>query len=213
MINRLILIAFILQSLSVKATSFKLFPENLNTGNSLPAPGIISKFYGELQYGAATIYWKLYEEGTKSLFYIERSEDGKNFTALDRVASSDGINFQFKDSAPLPTGFYRVKAIGTDTVYSDIMRLSTLSGLPHVKVWPAKFDVVIHVEVNTAINETFTAVLTNSKGETLIRKEVNAEKGNSEIVFDDTVSFLYPDEYTITVTGLQYFYSQKLYKK
>lgn len=166
-----------------------------------------------MQYGTATICWKLYEEGSTSFFYIERSENSKDFTVLDRVGSTDGINFQYKDSLPLPTGFYRIKAVGTDTVYSDIIRLSTISGLPQVKVWPATFDVAIHVEVNSTIKETFTAVLTNSKGETLISKLMNAEKGNSQVIFDDTVSFLYADEYTMTVSGLQYSYSQKLYKK
>jgi len=213
MFNRLIMIAFLLQSLPAKATAYKLFLEKIAKIHSIPAPGIISKFYGELQYGAATIYWKLYEQASSSLVYIERSENGKDFTELARVSSSDGINFQYKDSVPLPTGFYRIKAIGIDTVFSDVIRMSTLSGLPHVKAWPAQFDVVINIEVNTAINETFVAVLTNSKGEKVISKEVNAEKGNSKVVIDDTVSFLYPDEYTLTVTGLQYTYCQKLYKK
>jgi hypothetical protein len=212
MVNRLIIAAFLLQPLLANATDYNLFTEKSIAGGHIP-PGIISKFYGELQHGAATIFWKLYEEGSSSLFYIERSDNGKDFTELAQVNSSDGINFQYKDSLPLPTGFYRIKATGRDTVYSDIIRMSTLSGLPQVKVWPALFDVVINVEVNTAINETFTAVLTNSKGETLISKELAASKGNSKMVLDDTVSFLYPDEYTLTVTGLQYSYSQKLYKK
>ncbi len=213
MLNRLILIAFLLQSFSATANSFKFFPKKFLPSAGKPLPGIISKFYGEVQYGAATIYWKLYDEGSNRFFYIERSENSIDFTELDSVGSTDGINFQYKDSLPLPTGFYRVKAVGTDTVYSDIIRLSTISGLPRVKVWPARFDVAIHVEVNSTIKETFKAVLTNSKGETLISKLMNAEKGHSQIVLDDTVSFLYADEYTLTVSGLQYSYSQKLYKK
>lgn len=213
MLKRLILIAFLIPSLSSKANFYPAFLNNAicPTVNSLP--GIISRFYGELRYGAATLCWKLYEEGSNRRFVVERSENGTDFKELADVTSSDGINFQYKDTLPLPTGFYRVKAISTDTVYTDIMRLSTLSGLPEIKISPTVFDVVINVEINSKINESFNLVLTNSKNEVIRSRSLNATTGVNKIVFDDVISFLYTDEYTMTITGFQYSYSQKLYKK
>lgn len=213
MLYRYILFAILLHSISTKANDLNFFSSTFNTKPLLPFPGMFSKFYGEVQYGNATIYWKLYEQGSNNKFFIERSENGNDYKELDSVSSIDGINFSYKDTIPLSTGFYRIKAIGKDTIYSDIMRLSTISGIPKVKVWPVLFDVVLNVEINSNIIETFTAVLTNSKGEEIISKEVTVEKGSSKIVFDNTISFLYPDEYTLTVTGLQYSYNQKLFKK
>lgn len=213
MLTRLILFAFLLSSITSKAHSNLTFLKNNISFPGKNVPGVISKFYGELQYGAATLCWKLYEEGSDRRFIVERSENGTDFKELAYVTSSDGINFQYKDTLPLPTGFYRVKAISTDTIYSDIMRLSTLSGLPEIKISPALFDVVINVEINSKINESFNLVLTNSKDEIISNRSLNASIGVNKVIFDDVISFLYADEYTMTITGFQYSYSQKLYKK
>lgn len=204
MLTRFISIIFLALSFSAKANIH--FPVK-------PVPGLISKLYGDVQFGTANIYWKLFEQPSGLHFIIQKSENGKDFTSLDTVKSNDGINFQYKDTLPLPSAFYRIKAEGHDTSYSDIMRLSTIEGLPHVKISPSLFDVVINVEVSCMINETFNIVLTNSRGEIVNQRELNAEKGPNKVVFDDTVSFLYADEYTITITGNQYSYFQKLYKK
>ncbi len=147
MLNKIILLAFLAQSFTIKASIDTPFPIKFVSNPGKASPGIISKFYGDIQYGAATLSWKLYEQQTNSLFFIERSENGKDFAELGTVSSPDGINFQYKDSMALPTGFYRVKSIGVDTVYSDIIRLSSISGLPEIKVWPLVFDVLITVEV------------------------------------------------------------------
>lgn len=211
MLTRIIFLALFVQSTIAKANECSHLKGNIFQPQ--PIPGLISKFYGEVQYGTATIYWKLYEQQTGNHFIIERSENGKDFRALDTVKSLDGLNYKYKDLVPLASAFYRIKNVGVDTVYSDIMRLSTLSGMPQVKISPSPFDVVINVEVNSMINETFSMVLTNSKGEVVNSRELNAEKGSNKVVFDDTVSFLYPDEYTMTVSGIQYLYTQKLLKK
>jgi hypothetical protein len=213
MLNKFILSFFLVQSFTANAGTSAPFPKKIISNSDKSSPGIICKFYGDIQYGAANLSWKLYEQQINSLFFIERSENGKDFAELSTVSSPDGINFQYKDTTALPTGFYRIKAIGTDTAYSDIMRLSTISGIPEIKVWPLVFDVLINVEVNSKINEVFNVVLTNSKGKVLSSRLVNADKGANNIVFDDGISFLYGDEYTMTVTGVQYSYSKKLYKK
>jgi hypothetical protein len=179
-------------------------------------PAVISKFYGELQYGTAFLYWHTYGQGTNSDFFIERSSNGKDFEIIGKVgntAGAGGASFQYKDTMPLPTGFYRIKTIQADTAYSDIMRLSSISGIPVVKVWPLVFDARITVEVSSQINEAFTITLTNSENKVLSSRMLNAEKGNNTVVFEDAISFLYADEYTMTVTGIEYNYSQKIYKK
>lgn len=214
MLKKIILFALLAQSFTTKANIDTPFSKEFIFNPEKSTLGIISKFYGDLQFGAATLSWKLYEQQNNSqYFFVERSENGKDFTELDTVSSIDGINFQYKDTMALPTGFYRIKAIGADTVYSGIMRLSSISGMPEIKVWPLVFDVLINVEINSKINESFNVTLTNSKGEILSSRLINADKGLNKIVFDDGISFLYGDEYTMTVTGVQYSYSKKLYKK
>ncbi len=206
----IILVAFLAQTFITKANQAYL---QLKTIAGKTGPGIISKFYGELQFGAATIYLKTYDQETTSQFIIERSSNGKDYEELGTVTSEDGFNFQYKDSMPLPTGFYRVKTIKADTAYSDVMRLSSISGVPHIKISPALFDAQITVEVDSKINESFNIELTNSEGKVLSSRLVNLEKGSNKIVFDDGISFLYADEYTMSVTGVKYAYTQKLHKK
>lgn len=212
MLKIIAFLLFLTQSFIVKA----------NDGGHISGPAVkfppadISKFYGELQYGIAFLYWKTYEQGCNCQFFVERSDNGKDFKVLgtvDNTASLDGTSFQYKDTTPLPAAFYRIKTIKADTAYSDIMRLSSINGIPGIKVWPLIFDARITVEINSRINEEFTITLTNSKSKVLSSRLVNAETGNNTVVFDDAISFLYADEYTMTVTGIKYNYSQKIYKK
>jgi hypothetical protein len=216
MFKKIIFLALLIHPFGTKASNG--FPNATSPAlyNFRLPSAIISKFYGELQYGIANIYWKAYDGELNSQFFIERSENGKDFeiiSAADSISTTDGLNFQYKDTKPLPTGFYRIKAVQADTVYSDILRLSSISGMPDIKVSPDVFDALITVEVNSKINEEFTISLTNSKGKILSSRLVNAEKGINKIVFDDGISFLYADEYTMSVTAVKYSYSQKLYKK
>jgi hypothetical protein len=207
---------FLLQSFILKANNgCTISMPAVFSQDKLP-PVVISKFYGELQYGIAVIHWKTYEEGSNSQFFIERSENGKDFEEIGRIentSSLDGINFKYKDTMPLPTGFYRLKTVQADTVYSDILRLSSISGIPSIKVWPLVFDALITVEINSKINESFTITLTDSKSKVLSSRLLNAEKGDNAVVLDDAISFLYADEYTMTVSAIKYNYSKKIYKK
>jgi len=216
MFKNFIFLAFLIQPFVTKAHSISFPEKNMSNGDKT-SPGVICKCYGEFYSGAATIYWKTYEGGTNSRFFIERSENGEDFKQLDSVTSADGINFIYKDTLPLPTGFYRVKAVPEDTIantiYSDVMRLSSLSGMPKIKVSPSLFDAQITVELDSKISEAFNIALTNSKGEVLSSRLVNAEKGANTIVFEDGISFLYADEYTMSITGIKYSFAQKLYKK
>lgn len=213
MFYKILLCAFLAQPFIATAHKTPQFLKIADTNSGKSKPAIISKLYGELQYGTATIYIKTYDQQTSSQFIIERSINGKDFEEMGTVSSTDGFNFQYKDTIPLPTGFYRIKTINEDTSYSDVMRLSSISGLPQIKISPVLFDAQITVELSSSINESFTLELVNSKGKVLSSRLVNVEKGPNTIVFDDGISFLYADEYTMSVTGLKYSYTQKLYKK
>lgn len=216
MVKNIAFLALLIHSFGTKASNGSPKGNPSAFYNSRLTPAVISKFYGELQYGTALLSWKTYGGELNSQFFIERSENGKDFETIsvaDSISTTDGLNFQYKDTRPFPTGFYRIKAVQADTVYSDILRLSTISGMPDIKVSPDVFDALITVEVNSKINEEFTISLANSKGKVLSSRLVNAAKGNNKIIFDDGISFLYADEYTMSVTAVKYSYSQKLYKK
>ena len=54
------------------------------------------------------------------------------------------------------SGFYRIKTIEKDTLYTDIIRVSFITGMPAIKIWPVPFDHVITVEIDSKIQEEFT---------------------------------------------------------
>lgn len=213
MLKRTFVFVLLLQSFLVKANSFPSDSKIQSCNIGISATGIFGKLYGDLQFGAATIYWRTYEQSNNSQFFIERSSNGKDYEVLGSVSSADGFNFMYKDSVALPTGFYRIKVIKSDTVYSDVLRLSSITGLPQINVTPVVFDALITVEIDSKINEEFNISLFNGKGEQISSRLVYAEKGKNKIVFDDAISFLYADEYTMSITGIQYSYKQTLYKK
>jgi hypothetical protein len=86
-------------------------------------PVVLSKFIGNMGKNfTVELQWETAQEQNSDVFVIERSTDGQNFTAIDRVpAAGNSVlprRYQYIDKAPPVTlnarSFYRLKQVDKD---------------------------------------------------------------------------------------------------
>jgi hypothetical protein len=85
-------------------------------------PVIITKFVGSLVKGNAVLYWSTSLEINSKKYVIEKSADGRNFSAIGEVAAAGGststISYSFTDNNTTAGGsFYRLKIVDIDDTY------------------------------------------------------------------------------------------------
>lgn len=112
------------------------------------------------------VQWQV-EEKAVADYSIEKSSDGRNYTAIGRVVSKgDGKNsYSFTESLPLTgTAWYRILQTDVDgrTSYSAIMQVNAAAGAA-VSVYPNPASRSISVTVPNALLNT-QAVLVNAAG-------------------------------------------------
>ena len=94
-------------------------------------PVTLSDFRAIKQNNAASLQWFTNMEQNSQSFIIERSADGKNFTAIGSVRAAGNSNsrkaYSYDDAAPLKgNNYYRLKQVDLDgkSAYSEIRTLN-----------------------------------------------------------------------------------------
>jgi Reeler domain len=98
-------------------------------------PVVLSKFVGSMDKNfTVLLQWETAQEQNSDVFVIERSVDGQNFTAIDRVMAAGNSalprSYQYADKAPPVTAnarlLYRLKQVDKDgkTAYSASVPIS-----------------------------------------------------------------------------------------
>jgi Reeler domain len=98
-------------------------------------PVVLSKFAGSMEKNfTVLLQWETAQEQNSDVFVVERSIDGQNFTAIDRVMAAGNSSlprsYQYTDKAPPVTAnarlLYRLKQVDKDgkTTYSASVAVS-----------------------------------------------------------------------------------------
>jgi hypothetical protein len=142
--------------------------------------------------------WKTASEENTASFTVERSADGKDFTAIGTVpaagSSQSEKRYSFTDAAPLPINFYRLRTTDKDQSYS----YSTVVVYRHTRstslqIFPNPVLQVLHVQRQGS--ERTTAQIADPAGR-IIQTFVLSE-GSS--VYSIDVSRLKPGIYVLLV--------------
>ncbi|MEO5999967.1 MAG: S8 family serine peptidase [Chitinophagaceae bacterium] len=116
-------------------------------------PVISEYFKGNTQGTVNNLTWKVSCSAGSASFYVERSDDGINFTSIGTVAAAQNscaLPFNFKDGNPM-TGqnYYRIKIKETsgDVVYTNILLLQNDNPLI-TRLYPTVISRGATVQVN-----------------------------------------------------------------
>ncbi|MBK8146105.1 MAG: hypothetical protein IPK62_14510 [Bacteroidetes bacterium] len=133
------------------------------------------------------------ESNTKN-FAIERSTDGKNFSAVgNTLASGNTIgktDYHFMDNisdiSTVSLIYYRVKLYDIDNSYrySNVITARPTNA-DDILVYPTLFSNSISIEYTAADQSSIDIIMTDAAGKTIIKKNYAVEKGFNRIKVDN----------------------------
>jgi hypothetical protein len=94
------------------------------------------RFTGETRNNQVNLNWTITESSNPHLFVVERSADGKNFTALAEVKAA-GTEYRYTDIAPFNgLSFYRLKMVDDNGLvkHSDLVSIKN-AGTNPIKIF------------------------------------------------------------------------------
>jgi hypothetical protein len=110
-------------------------------------------FTAKSSTSAVTLNWTIdAEENTKG-YEVERSTDGRNFSAIGVVAATGSRSYSFTDANPVSSAHYRIKALDNDGKfgYSIVLRVKGTESLVDIKAFfSSRNSLVIQHEQATA---------------------------------------------------------------
>jgi hypothetical protein len=133
---------------------------------SNPLPVTWTDFQGFLQDDKAVLAWETASEENSAFFEVQRSENGKSYTAIGTVPASgttvEKHRYTFTDPDLLQAGrfvYYRLRQVDNDGAesYSDVVRVQLPSehDLLPLRVYPNPATTpVVHLNKRTSVNIT-----------------------------------------------------------
>ncbi|HHH53501.1 MAG TPA: T9SS type A sorting domain-containing protein, partial [Bacteroidetes bacterium] len=154
------------------------------TNNSIGLPINMEKFKGYADKDANILNWSTLTESNTSMFYVERSESGKEWTSIAKVeAAGDSYmkkDYQAIDRKPLSKAFYRLRMTDKDGRYSMSKVISIErkeAGLKLNAVFPNPNDGNFVVNLTSLPDSDGQMVLVNALGVKVYTKSLSKKGG------------------------------------
>jgi hypothetical protein len=146
-----------------------------------PLPVSLKNFEVNKEGKTAHLVWSTVFENASSHFEVERSEDGKKWTALGSVVTnnkqSGDIIYSFSDKNPLQgENLYRLKMIDLDGTYSFSKIQHTRFDYLDIMVFPNPASDKIYLS-NELLESAESVVVTNYSGKTLFESNAKFKDG------------------------------------
>ncbi|MDP4263583.1 MAG: T9SS type A sorting domain-containing protein [Bacteroidota bacterium] len=166
----------------------------------LPMPGCVIlpvdfiDFRGAYRNGVAQLNWKVMNNESIQYFEIQRSVDGINFMAVDRVdkqpPEEGAVDYSFRENIGTLPGsriYYRLLIVNADHTikYSHIISLLLNAANDKVIIFPNPAKDVIQVQVSATINTKMRIDLLDASGKRVVTYSTSVQKGNNVVVLDD----------------------------
>ena len=168
----------------------------LFTGSDIfnPLPVKLTTFNGSLLNADAKLTWTTASEINANMFVVERSIDGKNFTAITNVKAAGNTSsltsYNHLDKGIITllnsagTIYYRLKMVDNDNSfsYSKTIEIKTAENTKEkVTVTPNPFTTDLTIIVETVNNANGTVEVSDINGRIIISQNIDVVKGNSTI--------------------------------
>ncbi len=189
--------------ITVAATSSFAVGKQYPAGGALPIK--VNYFNAAKGNGYNTLNWSAESTSESATFDVERSADGKNFTAINTIAASrlDMLQpFNYVDNSNL-TGsvYYRIKIIDFNgkVTYSSVVRIAAaVNDIKLVAVLPNPVSNTAQLNIVSTKKDNVQLSVVSMTGQLVQRSNVQLQSGSSIINLD--VTNLQSGMYTIKGT-------------
>jgi len=157
-------------------------------------PITLQSFVGERKGNSNILTWVTANENNNKGFEIQRSIDGKNFTALSFINSkalggnsSNNIIYNFEDAKLLPstTGYYRLKQVDNDGKFSlsnvVIIKAGTFNTIQIVAAYPNPVKNITNISLESPTNTKLQITVVDAMGKQVAIHNVAVQKGQNNI--------------------------------
>lgn len=159
------------------------------TVNNIPLPVELISFTAQWNEKMPTLFWVTAMEKNSAYFDIERSYDGRTFSAIGKReaagTTSSRTNYQFVDDklrqGTTATVYYRLRQVDVDGtfVYSPVrtLRVAGAAQVFNAEAFPNPYDKTMSVQFNAFGTDAVTLTVRNVLGQTVLTKTVIAAAG------------------------------------
>jgi len=156
----------------------------------------------------ATVRWKIENETGMQNYTIERSTDGRNFTAigtqLPTAANGSSASYSFNDiHAVSADNYYRVSgnSLSGQRQYTAVVKVGPLSENAEMSIYPNPVTGgLVNVRLQNQPKGNYTTRVTNQLGQSIGTETANVEDNNTTVIIQlgaDTA----PGAYQATVSS------------
>lgn len=155
-----------------------------------PLPVTLLSFTAQRDVNVNLIKWSTSQEINSHHFVLERSSDGRNYTAITQVPAAGNSNdtryYSFTDNNPgIGINYYRLQMVDIDnsSKYSAI-RIVRNEGIADVAVYPNPVKDVLQVSITADKAGKGNMIITNMNGHAIYKKPINVGKGINNFYVD-----------------------------
>lgn len=168
--------------------------DDITINANFPLPISLSAFTGTREGAKNVLNWSTASETKNKGFELQRSINGKDFTAITFVNSKStsgaGANYTYTDEKPLSgTNYYRLRQVDNDgkATFSAIVVLKSAQIKADIsRVYPNPVQDKLNIVLNIVGNEKVTISITDLVGKTIATKSIDAVNGDNNISFNTT---------------------------
>lgn len=158
-------------------------------------------FNGNNNGNDISLSWQTTNEYNHNYFELEKSTDGRSFSAVTRVNAQGGFSYlpfdyTYRDAAPLRgANFYRLKMVAANGAvqYSDVVKVMFGNNGKGLMVSPN--PAMSEITVSTGSNTYNLLTVSNMAGRVVLQEKMVTNNQKVD------VSRLSPGQYTITLSG------------
>jgi hypothetical protein len=169
--------------------------DDITINANLPLPISLTAFSGTREGSKNILSWSTSTEVNNKGFELQRSINGKDFSAISFVsskatngASSTVINYSFTDEKPFSsTNYYRLRQIDNDgkaTLSNVVVLKSNLIKAEISRVFPNPVQDKLNIVLNTIGAEKLTLSITDLAGRIISTKSFETVQGDNNISFN-----------------------------
>ncbi|HEX6431717.1 MAG TPA: choice-of-anchor J domain-containing protein, partial [Niastella sp.] len=183
-----------------------------------PLPITLLEFTARPKNSVVLVSWTTAMEQNNKYFIIERSADGRNFTAIGRVSgagnSNSVLHYQFTDVNPLPgTSYYRLQQVDMDGQFT-LSSIATVrmdnEGKTALTVSPNPVSSYANININTT-GKTYTMRVSGVDGRIFINGTGSVNQLNQQL--NSRLNSLAPGVYVLSADNAGEHYTIKFVKQ
>ncbi|MCC9166323.1 T9SS type A sorting domain-containing protein [Pontibacter harenae] len=151
-----------------------------------PLPVEIMYFTGVANNGQVLLQWATASEKDNDKFVIERSQDGKSYSAIGTVSGNGTTNqvqkYSFTDMSPLHgTAYYRLKQVDFDgkSAYSKVVGVDSKVNVAkaQLQAYPNPFTSGLNIALTSGLTGEAKVTLYNLQGQEVYSSKVDIAAG------------------------------------